>query len=846
MKGSRRIRFPQLRILHKLLISFLLISSLPLILVAYIANVNLRKTGEEAIRRVDQMGEQDLGSAKAIGQRAIEDSVAALQEKSTESIELRTAELADRVADFLYERDKDLLALASQRPDAEGYLNVYRVSKRDVIVHVQGSKRDVQSDAETPELFWDNPENRLSWRHRGPIGFAKERRPIYKEVTFVDLQGMEKIKVTERGIETNLKDVSRLENTYCKAEDYFARAQDLGPGQIYVSRVIGTYVPGWLAKGPQGVKVTSESAYAGKENPAGERFQGIVRWVTPVYEGDRKIGYLTMALDQTHLMEFTNHVDPTEKRFSAIPDAGSGNYGFIWDHQGRCIAHPRHFFIAGYDPETGQEVPGWMSQDTYEEYLASGLSLEEFLARLPPFREFTQQKQGSKAQMRAGRIPLHCKTLDTAPQCQGWHQGTEDGGSGSFVIQWSGLWKLTSYAAIPYFTGMYRETPRGFGYVTIGANVDDFHKAAMSTKQFIESTISEQQEAIEAAREKTRASIMEHQSRNSDILSAISAFSVIGLVVVSAIISFSITRPIKYLTDGAMAMSRGYLNQRVEAGSGDEIGRLARSFNEMAAAVAQVDRMKSEFVTIASHELRTPIHSMLLVVSGILAGYSGAVDEEVREDLGIVKEEIARLTRLVEQLLSLSRIEARRLELNMAETTVDEIVEKAVDEVANLAHARGHTVSTVLQRDLPPLEVDRDRITQVMINLLSNSIKYTPQGGKIIVKAEAAQEQVLVSVADNGYGVPAWANPRIFEKFFQADSILSQQVGGSGLGLSISKELVEQHGGEITCSSPLTPSLFPDLVLGGERLGSVFTVRLPLAGQRRGVDHEDSENTGGG
>jgi len=127
--------------------------------------------------------------------------------------------------------------------------------------------------------------------------------------------------------------------------------------------------------------------------------------------------------------------------------------------------------------------------------------------------------------------------------------------------------------------------------------------------------------------------------------------------------------------------------------------------------------------------------------------------------------------------------------------------------------------------------VDEKRVVQVVINLLSNSIKYTPKGGKVILSAEKAGQEIIFSIADNGYGIPLWAHEKIFEKFFQADSIMSQEVGGSGLGLTISKGIVEEHGGTIHFESPIQQKLFPDLPLGGERKGTLFVVHLPIKGR---------------
>lgn len=816
----------KLKIFPKLLISFLSLSIIPLFILGYNASTNMAETGSAAIAIARQMGEKNLASAKAIGEKAITDSVWQLDEKSTEAVELRTVELARRIADFLYERDRDLLLLAAFPPDPDQYLKAYRTSNRDVIVPGPWPRNG--TNASMASVSWQNPENRSSWRHHPPERFETVAKPLYREITFVAPDGRETIKIRDGALSTDLRDISRVENTYCKAEDYFARLPQLEKGQIYVSRVIGAYQKGWLYKGDDGIAVKPESAYAGKENPGGRPFEGIIRWATPVFAGERRVGYLTLALDHTHVMAFTDHVVPTEERFSDISDAGSGNYAFLWDDQDQNISHPRDFFICGYDPETGKEVPGWISQSAYDEYLASGLSLEAFTVGLPAFRNFTQNKKGASQQLAAGTISLDCRILDTAPQCQGWHRGTEDGGSGSFLILWSGLWKLTTYAAVPYHTGIYGASKRGFGYVTIGANVDDFHKAAYVTKAGIEHSIDEQGKDIRNAQERARAVIAESTGRNRTLVMLIALGSALAVTGASIWLSLNVTRPVKHLTLGAQAMSRGDLDQHIPAESGDEIGQLADAFNRMAAAVKEVDHMKSEFVTIASHELRTPIHAMLLGVSGILEGYSGETSEEVRQDLLIVNEGINRLRTLVDTLLDLSRIESRKIELKLQPVSVDRIVNGAVQEITQLLESHGHAIEIRIAPDLPQIEADEKRITQVVVNLLGNAIKYTPDRGKLRVFAERTPEGIAFTVADNGYGIPEWAHQKVFEKFFQADSIMSQKVGGSGLGLTISRGIVEEHGGTIGFVSPIPAGRFNDFPLDDERKGSIFTVRLPI------------------
>ena len=182
--------------------------------------------------------------------------------------------------------------------------------------------------------------------------------------------------LTDKG----LKNIGEPSNTFTRAENYFAELKKLQPGQIYVSDVIGAYVPthaigpylpAALEKAGKPFK-PEESAYAGTENPVGKRFRGIVRWAMPVTKGGRTVGYVTLALDHDHIRQFSDRLMPTEERYTPIADAIKGNYAFIWDYKSRSISHPRDYMIVGYDPQTGRPATPWMDEDLYAEWQASG------------------------------------------------------------------------------------------------------------------------------------------------------------------------------------------------------------------------------------------------------------------------------------------------------------------------------------------------------------------------------------------------------------------------------------------------------------------------------------------
>ncbi len=211
-----------------------------------------------------------------------------------------------------------------------------------------------------------------------------------------------------------------------------------------------------------------------------------MRWATPVVRAGKVAGWVTLALDHDHIRQFTDRLMPTEQRYTPIADAIKGNYAFLWDYLGRSISHPRDYFIVGYDPATGQPQTPWMDTELHAEWKASGLPSHEFLAGVEPYRDQNLKRKPAPELVKAGTVALDCRYLNFSPQCEGWKALTEHGGSGSFVIFFSGLWKLTTAAAVPYYTGRYGASRQGFGYVTIGANVDDFHRAATESGRKIQ------------------------------------------------------------------------------------------------------------------------------------------------------------------------------------------------------------------------------------------------------------------------------------------------------------------------------------------------------------------------
>ena len=259
---------------------------------------------------------------------------------------------------------------------------------------------------------------------------------------------------------------------------------------------------------------------------------------------------------------------------------------------------------------------------------------------------------------------------------------------------------------------------------------------------------------------------------------------------------------------------RSYQAQTASVRGEDEqpIGTVA-IFNDIT-EIRSVERVKTAFVSTVSHELRTPLTSIKGFVSTLLADADGYYDLATqREFYQIIDTECDRLTRLISDLLNVSRIEAgRALELNPKPVELPSLIEKVI--TAQKSYTDKHTFKLDLDKDLPIVIADEDKIDQILTNLVSNAIKYSPDGGEITVAGHRNSDGVAVSILDQGVGIPKDHLPRIFDRFHRVDNTDTREVGGTGIGLYLVKHLVEAHGGEISVQSEM-------------KKGSIFTFTLP-------------------
>ena len=923
----------------KLIVTFLIVMIVPLLLLTVAAWNQISSLGV-SLREI-----------------AVSDSFDALDEMAVKNIERMSTDTANRVADFLYARDADIIYLSKLEPSIAGYSNFIETKTGRVVapsswrLFLDGAywiKASSDQAEELPPSTWpggvsQNEENNYmdGFNYFGAGHFDYIDVPLYDEITYIDLEGNEIVKVVAKDstkknypLSALLKNVSDRKNTYVKAETYFAELLKLKPGEIYVSDVIGAYVPTNFigmytpekvenAAADRGYDIRyspEDQAYAGMENPRGKRFEGIIRWGAPVTNASGQIvGYVTLALNHDHIMEFVDHITPMDARYTELPSAFEGNYAFIWDYKCRNIAHPRHHSIVGFDPETGEPQVPWLESSIYEAWQASGIpDWTVFIKDIPTFDNQSRDKVPAAELTKAGLVGLDGRYLNNAPQCTGWMDLTAEGGSGSFYIKWSGIWKLNTAAAIPYYTGQYAPSlengysKRGFGFVAIGSGLDDFTRPATVTEEKLGVTIGD-------SMMKTTLQII-----------VFTALLILFMVLIAIGIANFLTNSITKLIEGIERFRSGARRFRFTADVKDEFGLLADSFDEMADSIVTSvknpmvitdincniiyandeavdmigeDKMedvegesytersiypngseydpiralnenreseifhekasnkyfkgianyllnsegkisgyiiesievsdmvqkqialehavddanranahKSEFLSRMSHEIRTPMNAIIgltKIVQKKLTDMHDVKLGEVEDHMEQIETSSQHLLGLLNEVLDISKIEAGKItiveeamDLAKLVKVVGEIVKPRCDE-KNIAltinfNTSGHT----------SFISDSMHLRQVLINLLGNAVKFTPELGRIDLNVEKKEQddgKVLIkfAVCDSGVGIAKEAQEVIFKAFEQESSNTARRYGGTGLGLAISQRIINLLGGEITVDSEI-------------------------------------------
>jgi signal transduction histidine kinase len=290
----------------------------------------------------------------------------------------------------------------------------------------------------------------------------------------------------------------------------------------------------------------------------------------------------------------------------------------------------------------------------------------------------------------------------------------------------------------------------------------------------------------------------------------------------------SISSPIYELERGMHAVAEGDLDHelKIKPSQETEFGRLAASYHTMARQLAELERLRAEFVGVASHELKTPINVILGYVELLQEGIHGELTQEQKAVLKTINKQANSLTRLVKRLLDISRFEASGGKIDVREVDLRRLLHTLESTFSVLAAQREIAFTVTCAEGLPVnVDWDEDRINEVLGNLVSNAFKFTERGGKVTLSVEPTDGMVAITVTDTGAGISAAQLPHIFDKFFQADNQAQAASKGTGLGLAIAKEIVEAHGGQISVKSRV-----------GE--GTTFVVTLPIEPQGEKVRRE--------
>ena len=333
----------------------------------------------------------------------------------------------------------------------------------------------------------------------------------------------------------------------------------------------------------------------------------------------------------------------------------------------------------------------------------------------------------------------------------------------------------------------------------------------------------------EAVLRQRTAQKVDDAARTSETARDASALAFLGAALLATLIATvltqTISRPVSDLERGMGAVADGDFSYRLSFRSerADEFGRLAESFQAMSSQLAQLDRMKAEFVSVASHELKTPINVITGYLQLLEEGAYGELTARQREVCRTLEQQADALARLVRQLLDVSRFEAGGGKLEPRPTSLPQFLDDLEAAFNVLAVQRGITFRVVRDGGLPTEVLwDPDRVNEVIGNLLANAFKFTPRGGRVELRVHALAETVHMDVRDTGAGIATSQLPHVFKKFYQADNQSSASAKGTGLGLAIAKEIVEAHHGSIGVDSEAGA-------------GTTFRITLPMrttAGRR--------------
>jgi two-component system, OmpR family, sensor histidine kinase BaeS len=292
-------------------------------------------------------------------------------------------------------------------------------------------------------------------------------------------------------------------------------------------------------------------------------------------------------------------------------------------------------------------------------------------------------------------------------------------------------------------------------------------------------------------------------------------FTFIGTILLSfgliGILSQKLARPLLIMKDATKKMARGEYKQEIITKGNDEVAQLGQSIQSLGEKLQEYEDTRNDFLADVSHEIRTPL-TYIRGYSDILSKGMYKNKEELVEYTSIINKEADRLTFLINDLFEMSKLQVGRFELNMEMANINSILEKVVMNLTPAAIKKGIDIKAHYAEDIPKINLDVQRMEQVIYNLIENAIKYTDHG-EITISSYKNKEMVVIDIKDTGVGIPEQDIPRIWDRFYRVDKSRTRKTGGSGLGLFLVKSIVEAHRGEIIADSQ-------------EDKGSTFTIYL--------------------
>lgn len=272
----------------------------------------------------------------------------------------------------------------------------------------------------------------------------------------------------------------------------------------------------------------------------------------------------------------------------------------------------------------------------------------------------------------------------------------------------------------------------------------------------------------------------------------------ICIFISSTILSKTIIEPVKEVNDIARKMSKGQFNERINKHYNDEIGELSDTLNYMASEILKAEETKNDFISSVSHELRTPLTAIKGWGETILTG-SFEDKEEIEKGLKVILRETDRLKNMVDELLDFSKLEGNKLVLNKEKTDIKEEIEEILRLYDGRAIKERISLQTKFTENIPELSVDRNRFRQVIINILDNAMKFSPKDSNILINVSTLENELIIEIIDNGYGIAKEDLPKIKDKFFKGNS----KKSGSGIGLAVCDKIIKLHGGSLELKSEL-------------------------------------------